>query len=294
MSENQNDQSALAWILLIVLALIWGSSFILIKKGLLVFGPGEVGALRIVAAGLFLLPFSIPQFKKVSKKYWILLLVVGLCGSFIPAFLFAKAQTRLDSSITGVLNGLTPLFTLLIGFFFYRQPIRFLNWLGIMVGFLGMLWLALNGEDGIGQINFYVFFVIVATILYGTNVNLIKFQIQELPSLLITSVSLTLVLPLGLAYLLGGTEFLHKMSHAEGAGLALFYIALLGVMGTAIALILFNKLVKISSPIFSSSVTYLIPIVAIAWGLIDGEKLLWSDFIGIAAIICGVYFASKK
>jgi len=294
MSHSSKDQSTLAWVLLVILALIWGSSFILIKKGLLVFNPGEVGALRIVFAGLVLLPFSLPKLKGISRKYWGLLFVVGLFGSFIPAFLFAKAQTQLDSSITGVLNGLTPIFTLIIGYIFFHQRIRSQNWVGILVGFLGMTWLAMNGEDGIGKINYYVFFVIVATMLYGTNVNLIKYKIKDLPSLLITSVSLSMVLPFGLIFLFLATDFTQKITEVQGAGLALFYIALLGIMGTAVALILFNKLVKISSPIFSSSVTYLIPIVAIAWGLIDNETLQWTDFIGIAAIIFGVYYASKK
>jgi drug/metabolite transporter (DMT)-like permease len=294
MTSNKGDQSILAWVLLIILSIIWGSSFILIKKGLVVFSPGEVGALRIVFAGLFLLPFSIYRLKEIPKKYWLLLFYVGLTGSFIPAFLFAKAQTQLDSSIAGVLNALTPLFTLLIGFVFFRKRIGTQNWLGMIIGFIGTTWLALSTPKGIGDLNLYVFFVIAATILYGINVNLIKFKIREIPPLLITGVSLLLLLPVGIGYLFLGTDFYYKVSQIDGSGKALSYIILLGVLGTAIALVIFNKLIKISSPIFSSSVTYFIPVIAISWGILDGEKLFWSHYLGIAAIILGVYFAGKK
>jgi len=285
----------IAWVILIVLALIWGSSFILMKRGLEVFSAGEVGALRILAAGLVLMPISIFKLGGLSARQWRLLFFVGMVGSFLPAFLFATAQTQLESSIAGILNALTPLFVMLIGAIFFSQQITKMVALGLAIGFLGTVFLIAAGSGtDLSQLNLYALFIVVATICYGANVNLIKFKIHDLKAVSITAISLLIVTPVAAVYLFGATDFVIKMQQVEGAKAAFGYVTLLGVMGTALALILFNQLVKITTPIFTSSVTYLIPIVAVAWGLVDNEELLPGHFVGMVAIIIGVYLANRK
>lgn len=281
-----------------VLALIWGSSFILIKRGLEVFSPGEVGAFRIVAAGLFLLPLSMPRIKYLNKRQIKNLIVVGLVGSFIPSFLFAKAQTQLSSALTGVFNAITPLFVVLIGALFFNSKITKRNALGLFIAFIGVvILLTVKEEVGFGtftDINAYALFVLLACACYGLNLNIIKFRFIELKPVEITAISLTMVLPLALIYLFSYTQFSFKLLHVEGAVLAAGYIAILGVVGTALALILFNVMVKVATPVFASSVTYLIPIVAIMWGLLDGEQLLLGHYFGIAAVILGVWVGNRR
>ncbi|MFT4855510.1 MAG: drug/metabolite transporter (DMT)-like permease [Algoriphagus sp.] len=298
MNSNQSDSNLVNWVFLIVLALIWGSSFILIKRGLEVFSPGEVGAYRIVAAATFLLPLSLPRIKTLNRKQIQNLLLVGLVGSFIPAFLFAKAQTQLSSSLTGVLNALTPLFVVLIGALFFSSKITLRNGIGLGIAFIGVVILVTVKEGAdfgtFSAINAYAFFVILACICYGFNLNLIKFRFEKLKPIEITAISLLVVLPMALIYLIAGTDFSYKVTQVDGALEALGYLTLLGVFGTAIALILFNIMVKKVTAVFASSVTYFIPIVAIFWGVLDGEVLLLGHYVGIAAVILGVWFGNRK
>lgn len=289
------NKKALSWILLVLIALIWGSSFILIKKGLNVYGPGEVGALRILSACLFLVPISIPKIRKLKFQEMKLLFIIGLVGSFIPAFLFAVAQTQLDSGITGALNGLTPVFVLIMGGLFFKQKITKAAAIGVIIAFTGTIILIIAGSDtGISSVNYFALFVVLATICYGVNVNVIKYYLKDISAIVITSVSLLFMGPLAGIYLLYGTDFVNKIATVEGGLQAAGYISLLGVMGTAIALILFNYLVKITNPIFASFVTYLIPIVALSWGVWDGENLVAGQIGGIALVFLGVYITNKK
>ena len=290
--KNQNVQ---AWGLLLILSLIWGSSFILIKRGLEAFDPGEVGALRILAAAIFMLPVALPKLKTLTRHHIKLLFGIGLLGSFIPAFLFAIGQTRLDSGITGVLNGLTPVFVLVIGAVFYKQAVGRDKILGVVMAFIGTAILLLAGSGGdISQLNYYALFIVGATICYGTNLNIIKFHLAKLKPLVITSVSIVFMGPLAAVYLFGFTEFTTTLQEVDGAWKALGYISFLGIMGTAIALILFNHLVQITTPIFTSTVTYFIPIVAIIWGLVDGEILITGQIIGIVTIFAGVFITNRR
>lgn len=292
MKENTN---ALAWIMLIGLAIIWGSSFILIKRGLDAYSADEVGAIRIAAASIFLLPIALSTIKKVEKQYWFRLLLVGFFGSLIPAFLFAKAQTQIPSSVAGILNALTPLFTLLIGITFFTQKTTKKTIFGLLIGLIGTAVLIVAGSGGSWQsLNFYGLFVVLATIFYGANLNLIKYKIEALSARGITSLSLMLVGPMALVYLFAGTPFIEKTIGHEEVIWPLVAIITLGVLGTAIALIVFNQLVKITTPVFTSSVTYLIPIVAVAWGLFDGEVLYPGHYAGMGLIIVGVYLSRTK
>ncbi|MFP4091677.1 MAG: DMT family transporter [Cyclobacteriaceae bacterium] len=290
---KEKKQQWLPWLMLSVLALVWGSSFILIKKGLNVFAAGEVGALRIVSAALFLLPVAVPKLRGLSRRQMMILLIIGFVGSFIPAFLFATAQTSISSSLTGILNALTPLCTLLLGAAFFGKPITSKSGLGLGIGFIGSLILILGGTgSGIGQINLYALLVIGATICYGLNLNIIKNYTPEIHPVVITSVSLLFVGPLAAAYLFGFTSFTQHAQQPDALWPLLAIIAL-GVIGTALALILFNRLVQMQTAVFASSVTYLIPIVAVVWGVLDGEGLSVYHFLGMGAILGGVYVANR-
>ncbi|MEP5611356.1 MAG: DMT family transporter [Cyclobacteriaceae bacterium] len=286
---------ALAWILLLIVALIWGSSFILIKKGLVSLSPYELGSLRIVAATLFLLPSAIKRFKYVDKKSIPFLISVGLLGSLIPSFLFGIAQTELESSITGVINGLTPIFVILVGLLIYKQRQTSKVFFGIFVGFVGTAILISAGKGmTLSGINVYALLVVLATVCYGTNLNFIKFHLGHLHPITVTSVSLIIVGPAAAVHLFGFTDFLPRFSTVDGIGLSTFYVCLLGIFGTAIALILFNKILLITDALFASSVTYLIPVVAVIWGVLDGESLYPMHYVGMIAVGIGVYIANSN
>ncbi|MDN5204435.1 DMT family transporter [Fulvivirgaceae bacterium BMA10] len=293
--KNAAVNPLISWALLIFLSIIWGSSFILIKKGLIVYSAGEVGALRILSASLVLAPFTIKMFRVLSKKDLWLLFISGVVGSMVPAFLFAIAQTQLQSSITGILNALTPFFVLIMGALFFHQKLVRSKVVGLAMGFIGTTILMLAGSEGsIGNINFFAFFVVGATICYGINVNLIKSFLHHLKPIEITSVSLLLSSPITIIYLFIFSDFVPKTLREEGALLALTFLLILGIVGTAFALIYFNKLIQLTNAVFASTVTYIIPIIAIAWGLIDGEILLIGHYIGIFIIIAGVYITNKR
>lgn len=281
--------------LLIACSLIWGTSFILIKQGLKVFDPDEVGALRVSAAALFLLPAALLKLRELKASHFPKLLLSGLMGIFFPAFLFSMAQTRMDSSIAGILNTLTPIFTMIIGAVLFQQRFRVLAVVGIVLGFAGTFMLMLSRSGGkVEGVNLYALLIVIACVLYGSNLNFIKFKIADVGSLAITSVSLILIGPLAMLYLFLFTDFTSKFSTHEGAWPAFGYIVLLGMMSTAIATFLFNRLVKISTPLFASSVTYVMPIVAVMWGVLDGERLFIGHYIGMVAILGGVYLANRK
>lgn len=295
MSEEQSSPGLLSWALLILLALVWGSSFILIKKSLLTFSAGEVGTLRMFIAFLGLIPFSLPVLRKIERKKLPILFLVGFVGSLLPAILFAIAQTQLESAITGVINSLTPVFVLLIGLIFFHHKIKTVNAVGIAIGFVGCSFIMLGGAYfDLSGVNLYALFVIAATVMYGTSVNLIKHFLTDIRSLHITAVSFTLVSPISLGYLLIATDFLDKVGTDPQFLSGLGYVSTLALIGTAMALVIFNKLVKTASPIFASSVTYVIPIVAIGWGIVDGEVLNIYQIIGIGIVLMGVYLANKK
>jgi len=278
-----------------ILALIWGSSFILIKRGLVSLSPYELGSLRIVAATLFLLSSAIKRFKYVDKKSIPFLISVGLLGSLVPSFLFAIAQTKLESSITGVINGLTPIFVILAGLFIYKQRQTSKVFLGIFVGFLGTAILISAGKGmSLSGINVYALLVVLATVCYGTNLNFIKYHLGHLHPVTVTSVSLIIVGPAAAIHLFGFTDFLPKLSSTDGIGLSTFYVCILGIFGTAIALILFNKILQITDALFASSVTYLIPVVAVIWGVLDGESLYPMHYVGMIAVGIGVYIANSN
>jgi drug/metabolite transporter (DMT)-like permease len=290
-----DNKKSTAVFLLILLALIWGTSFILIKQGLKVFAPDQVGSLRVAAAAVFLLPFGLLRWKELKRGDHLKLFISGMMAIFIPAFLFAVAQTRLQSSVTGILNTLSPAWTMVLGALLFNQRFRGYAVFGLLISFGGAIILALARAGGsLGGFNAYALLVVLACAFYGLNVNWIKFKVQGLGSLTITSVSLLLICPFAFVYLFGFTDFTHKLSTQPGAWQAAGYIVILALMSTAVANLIFNKLLQISTPLFASSVTYIMPIVSVMWGVLDGEQLYLGHIIGMVAILAGVYLANRK
>ena len=289
--ENKGWQ----WATLIFSSFIWGSSFILMKKGLRSFSHDQVAALRLFISFIAFIPFGIKNLKKINKRNIVSLLVVGFIGSGAPAFLFAKAQTQVDSSMAGILNSLTPLFTLIIGLIFYKSTAKLINALGIVLGLIGAFGLILQSTNGgviVDKINYYGLFIIAATICYGINVNQVRYKIKGLTGLELTSLAFMFIGPLAGIYLLF-SDFSNALITNDYL-LNLGFIAILAVVGTVLALVIFNTLIQHTSAIFGSSVTYIIPVFAIMWGLFDGETLSILQFFWIALIITGVYLVNKK
>ena len=293
--NSKKKSSVLVWVIFFLLILTWGSSFILIKKGLTVFSSNEVGALRTAISSLVLLPFVILRFSKISLKQWKLLAILGVMNGLLPPFLFAKAQTGIDSHLAGVLNSLTPLLTLLIGLLFFHLKTKWYNVLGIIIGLLGTIGLlSISGGKSL-EFNFsYGIYIIIATTCYGISANIIKYLLYDLDAISIAAFSFFIVgVPL-IFYLLGFTDILHQLKYDNNFCEGIIYITILAVFGTAIALIAFNKLIKMTNVIFATSITYLIPVVALLWGIMDGESLGIINLLWISVIIIGVVLVNAS
>lgn len=282
------------WFILIALALTWGSSFILMKRGMEVFSSDQVASMRIFIAFLFLSPLVFWHIKKTLLKHWKGYLGMGLIGNLIPAFLFTKAETGISSSLTGALNSLTPLFTLLVGVILYRQKTGWMNVLGIIIGFVGATGLTMVGkEKGMNDELLYIFYVVMATVCYALSVNIIKQYLSGVDSLTATVWALLFIGPVAGCYLFT-TDFLQKLTTVSGAWQSLGYISILAIFGTALSVIVFNTLIKNTNTLFASSVTYLIPIVAMLWGIFDNEAVSAWHFAWIGLILLGVYLVNKE
>ena len=280
-------------IIFIALSITWGSSFILMKRGLEVYSPTQVGALRIIFAFLFMLPWGFKALSSVPRESLKYMAVVGLAGNLIPAFLFATAQTELTSSLTGILNGLTPLFTFLFGLLIFKNTFKAGQAVGLAIAFLGTLGLSFIGSTGtLDAMNEYVLLVVLATVCYAISSNVIKAKLNEIKALHITAVALTLVGPFAIGYLFF-TDFTQILQTNAKAWEGLGYLATLGIVGTAIALIFFNRLIQMTSAVFATAVTYIIPIVAVGWGVWDGEQIFALHYVGMALIILGIYLVNK-
>jgi len=283
------------WGILIALALIWGSSFILMKRGMEVYSSGQVAALRIFIAFVFLSPLLFKHIKKPLLKHWKAFLGMGILGNFIPAFLFTKAETGISSSLTGILNSLTPLFTLLLGVALFKIQTRWINVLGIIIGFIGAIGLLMVGNNEQVNNNFlFGVYVVLATICYAFSVHIIKKYLGEINSVTATVWAMLFIGPLAGIYLFGSTDFIYRLNTHPQALESLGYTSILAIFGTAISVIIFNMLIRNTNALFASSVTYLIPIVAMAWGVLDGEHVEFLHFAWISLILFGVYLVNKK
>ncbi|GAB4248961.1 MAG: DMT family transporter [Vicingaceae bacterium] len=285
----------LQWAALLLLAFVWGSSFILMKKGLIVYNYTQLATLRMGIAFISLLPFSIYFFKHLNKKNWVYILMVGLFGNGIPAYLFTKAQTNLSSSLTGMLNSMVPLFTLIVGVIIFKNSPSKNKIIGVLIGLIGAAGIiGFNGIDLSNGSFYYSFYVIAATICYAISVNIIKFKLQEINPVAITSLAFLFIgIPITAYALIDGSILETTKIHKDSIS-ALSYIIILAVFGTGYAVLLFNFLIKKSSAIFAASVTYIIPFVALMWGLVDGETINFIQLISLVIIITGIYIVNKN
>jgi drug/metabolite transporter (DMT)-like permease len=285
--------NTLKWLFLTVLALIWGSSFILIKKGLVGLSPMQLGSLRIIFSAIFLIIIGFRSITEIKQHQWKYIALTSLFGTFIPAFLFAIAQTQISSSVSSILNSLTPLNTLIIGGLAFGLNFKRTQVFGVIIGLIGTLLLIVNGAMNHPNQNYwYTVLVLIASICYATNVNLLKKHLSDVKPLSISTGNFLVMLVPALIVLFS-TDFLSVVENAEVQN-SMIYIIILGVVGTGIANIIFFKLIQMSSPVFATSVTYLIPVVAFFWGLLDNEMLTPIQFIGAFIILIGVYLSSKK
>lgn len=285
----------LAWLYLGLLSLIWGSSYILMKKGLRVFSPIEVGAFRLVTAAIVLLPFSLPQLSKITAREYKWLFISGVVGTFIPVFLGPKAQMHLTSAVGGILNSLTPVFVLLVGVSFYKQKVHQHEVIGAILGILGIILLVFVESKGqVVGINYYAIIPVFMSFLYGNNISLTRFYLHSLGSRTIASVSLFIIGSMAGIILFTQTAFLTKLTTVNGAYQSMGYILILGVVGLGVAQVLFAELIKLSSSVFASLTSFLNPLVAIMWGAMDGEILMWGHYVGMLVILLGVYFINKR
>jgi drug/metabolite transporter (DMT)-like permease len=275
------------WLALLILSLIWGTSYILMKKGLESFSPYQVGALRIVITFICLLPVALRHFHHLNKTNILSIIIIGLFGSVIPAFLFPLAETKISSSLAGMLNSLSPVFTLVFGITIYKRKAIGTQIAGVFLGLLGAAGLLYTGSF---TFNLYGLLVVLATILSGISSNEVS-KVKELNGIKITALSFFVTSPLAIIYLLFSD--LSVPFHTENWVRNLSYIGILAVFGSAIALVIYYLLIRDTSPIFASSVTYFIPIVATLWGLADNEQFYSSMLISIIFIFAGVFIINR-
>lgn len=283
------------WVYLILLSIIWGSSYILIKKTLIGVSPLQLGSLRVIFTTMVLFILGFSSLKKIPKDKWKWIILTGYIGSFFPSFFFAFAQTEIDSGVAAILNSLTPLATLIIGVVFYKFIIDSKQILGVIIGLFGSFLLIYEGSTINPDQNFlFVGFIITASVCYATSVNMLKAHLQDVPAISIALGNFLCILPPALIILFYSGFMNINVIESPKVQNALFYIVVLSVFGSAFAKILFNKFVQIASPVFASSVTYTLPIVAVMWGLLDGETINFRQILATIVILIGVYFANRR
>ncbi len=287
--------NSIKWLYLVILSLIWGSSFILIKKALVGLGPMQLGAIRIIFSGIFLFIIGFNKIKEIKTKEWLWVVLTGLTGTFFPSFLFAFAETEIDSSVASILNSLVPLNTIILGFLVFKINSTKRQVLGVLIGLIGTVMLIMNGASVNPNQNYlYSAFVIIATLMYAININILKRYLQNMNALTITVGNFLVIILPAFIVLISTGFFKTEVLANETLKPALLYMVILSLFGTAIAKVFFNKLIQASSPVFASSVTYLMPVVAVFWGVLDGEKFSFLQGISTVIILIGVYLAHKR
>jgi len=283
-----------AYLLLGILSLLWGSSFILMKRILPVFPPLELATLRIGLAGLALLPLCLWHLRREhwNRLQWFA--VVGLVGNGIPALLFATAQTGIDSGVAGVLNALTPMFTLIVGWAFFGRTTQRTQWIGLVLGLIGALFLVMSQRQGTGSTQpLLALLLVVATFFYGISVNTVGHKLQGITPWLTASFPLVIAsVPAFLVLLLAG-NIQASLSHPD-AWYALKLLVFLSLINSAFSLVAFNYLINLAGPVFASTTTYLMPVVALIWGVWDGENLTLVHLAGLTAIVGGITLVNLK
>lgn len=295
MKKLDFSSRAVQIITLIFLSLIWGSSFILMKRGLESYPPQEIAALRLFLVFVVLLPSTMKYFKVLKASNRWAFLAVGVFGSALPYYLFVTAQTEISSSLSGILNSLTPLFTLIFALAFFKEKIRPISMVGVSLGLMGAIGLIyFSAEHEVAQsFTVYMLLPIIASACYGLNVNIIKSKLQNINPVAVTALSFALVGPFAGVYLFGFSDFVSHIQEPNGVQ-NFGYISILAVVGTALAVLIFNMLIKETTALFASSVTYLIPIVAIIWGVIDGEAFNFTQLLFAGVILAGISLIKSK
>lgn len=289
------QNSTLKWIYLVILSIIWGSSFILIKKGLVGLTPIQLGALRILFTAFFLLLIGWKSLRTIKKAEWKWIVISGVLGTGLPVFLFAYAETEIDSAIAAILNSSVPLLTLLLGLALFGARFLKRQLAGVLVGLSGATALILIGASiNPSQNYWYALLVIIAGVMYALNVNIIKRYMQDISAIAIATGNFIFLIPPALILLVYSDFFNQEVLRSQEVQLSLGYIVILALFGTAMAKVMFNKLVQISNPVFASSVTYLMPIVSVMWGVLDEEKFTKWQLLASLIIILGVYLVNKK
>jgi drug/metabolite transporter (DMT)-like permease len=283
------------WLLLLLLACIWGSSFILMKKGMFandgspIFSDTQVGSLRMLIASLVLLPFGLKHLKHIKNfKQLLSLSIVGFFGNFFPAFLFTYSETGISSGFAGMLNSFTPIFTVLIGYFIFKVKLTPIQLIGILIGTVGIYFLMAAGKSISKTGNWsHIIAVVVATLFYGISLNTIKHTLQQFSAIQITSLAFTVILPPSLiaTYGFGTFSTIRVNPHALDG---LLYISILSIIGTALAVVLFNRIISVRSALFASSVTYFIPVVAVIIGYFFKEQIGYWQVVAMFIILAGV------
>lgn len=282
------------WILLVVLSVIWGSSFILIKKSLEHFNPYEVGSLRVLIAGILLLPLAVKNLKKFPRKNIKWLVLAALTGNFIPMFLFPIAETSISSSIAGIVNSMMPIFVIIVGFLFWKFSTTKRQLVGVGISFTGACILALSGGEG-GDLKLVpIILLLLATLGYAISMTTVKSKLHNIPAKILSAFVFSFVLigPSVIALVLAG--FFTDLHPNQDFFIGLGFVSLLSVFGTGLAMMLNYRLLNISTPLFASTVTLLMPVVAVIWGILDGEKLTTMQLTGALIILGGLIFLRAK
>jgi drug/metabolite transporter (DMT)-like permease len=291
-SEKKIDTSS--FVILFALSIIWGFSFILIKKALISFTPIQAACLRLAISSLTFLPIVYYHRKDIQWNKWLKFLMVGLTGSGIPAFMFSMAQTKLSSSVAGMLNSLTPIWTLLVGFLIFKIQFTKTKLIGVFVGFLGALSLILMNNNGSGSNSnlWFSFLVVIATLCYGSSVNMVQAFFSGTKPILISAMSFFLTGIPAIIYLFA-TDIGSTIQSQPQGYYSLGAVTILSIFGTVLASIMFYYLVQKTSAIFASTVTYMMPFMAIIIGVLDGEPFMMMHLVGMALILVGVYLTKK-
>jgi len=282
------------WLLFVVLSLIWGSSFILMKIGLQHLTAYDVASIRILSAGIVLLPFARTAWKQVPQNKVGTVIIAGLVGNFFPAFLYCIAEIKIDSSLAAILNALTPLCTIVIGVIFFQLRTTTTKIMGVLIGFFGLVLLPFAQKEQINFTNFgYSTLVLIATLCYGLNGHIVNRYLRDTSSIQIAALSFSSFIPICILILAYSGFFKLDLLH-DGIPFSVLAAVVLGIMGTAIATIWFYMLVKSAGAIFASLVTYGIPFTAIIWGFLYGESINLLEILCLALILAGVYLSSKQ
>jgi drug/metabolite transporter (DMT)-like permease len=281
------SKGVLVWLFYCVLVLTWGSSFILMKQGLKYYSPPQVATIRLISAMIVLGGFATIHIRKIPFRSLGYVLLSALLVMFIPAYLFCYAESQISSAVAGILNALTPFFTFILGVLYFKQPVHRMQIAGLLIGFTGILFLTLINSNGELSFNRFTIFVIIASFCYGLNINIVKTYLSHVNPLHLSTVSVTFAGLFSLIYLWGSGGIPIMPLSLENRGPVIASV-ILGVCGTAVAQVLFNYIIRRSTPVFSSSIIFALPVVAIFWGVLDGESLLIWHYVGMVCIISGI------